>query len=516
MKRTDDFFNDMKTHFLESDMDSFNEIKEDLLEHIAIQLEEGKTEEEILAALGQPEKLAASFYEDQRLDKALKAETDIVAVEDVKKIYKQDQQIKRKKKIQKMNVFFSVLLVILFSILTIYLISFSIIYAIQERFFAIGPITLAIFLFGLSIYLSSIFRKKTVVHIQKILVISMISLLISGGVYLSGHWFYKGHYYEQLFELKSDSLKEIDLAAEYPIEVSVIPIGEKEAPKIEIQGYIKNADQDRLVAESTQKTAVQIGSNDHFEWLKQMKKSDVIFYLPKNTEFEKLSFNSVEATMILSHLQAKNVNVAIKKGEVRLNDIYAEQIKVDSEKADADVVGFFADIEVNNQQGKTILKEGQGQISVASQTGLINLNDLSSNSLTITNEHGKNVVSSSTIEHLKTSNVDGITVIENQVGDTAIENTNGKIVLTDLRGKLALKNKHGQVIVYEKEAIDGTIVSDTGLVKWIQSDGSDLTFQLSSKSGKISNEFENQKKTSHEVSIATQSGDIRIIKKDEN
>ncbi|EOH99002.1 hypothetical protein UAY_02271 [Enterococcus moraviensis ATCC BAA-383] len=513
MKRIENFFEEMKSHFLESDIDSFNEIKEDLLEQIEIQLEEGKTEQEILTGLGAPETIAASFYEDKRLDKALKAETDIIAVEDVKKVYKKDRKLKRKKQLKKVKTVLYVLLTALTSILVIYLVGFALIYAVQEKFFAIGPISLAIFFICILYYLINSLKGKQVIHIQGIYLLSIISLVLSGGIFLSGHWYYEGKYYEEVFELNDLEKNEMSLLSEYPVEISTIPIGEGEVPKVEIEAYLKKTDQKNLVDRSDNKTTLLIGKKDGFSPLKKMKKNEVIFYLPQNAEFNDFSFTINHGTVMLSHIQAGKLSVEIDNGEINLNDIYSDNIEIQSEKADTMLSGFYADIKIDNKHGKSILKEGQGTIDVTSKTGLINLNDLTSKELKVSNEKGKNIVSSSMLDLLTVSNIEGISVIEKQIGDTTIKNINGKLVLTDIQGSLKLENKKGQVIISEKDPLDATIISDTGIVKWVQNYNSTVAFNVSSKSGKVSNDFENKKDASHKVSIKTESGDIRIIQK---
>lgn len=513
MTRIDDFFKEMSTHFLESDMDSFNEIKEDLLEHIEIQLEEGKTEAEILIGLGEPEAIAASFYEDQRLDKALKAETDIIAVEDVKMVYKKDRKIKRKKFLRKVQLGIYLILAVVFSCIALYLLSFVAVYAVSEQFLAAGPASLAIFFICGSIYFILFLTRKKVVHTKEIAVLSVVSLLVSLGIFVSGQWFYEGKYYEKVVELNDLTSKETIFSSHYPVEVTTIQIGENEKPKVEIEGHFRKSDQGNFVKESKNKTAIQIGAKDSFGLLKRMKKTEVIFYLPEKTSFENVTFNVNQGTVILSHLMAKKLAIQVEAGDLRLSDIYANEVNLTSEKAGVTINGFYADIQINNHYGKSIVKEGQGTLNVASKFGLINLSDLTSKSTTISNEKGKNVISSSAIDLLKTSNNEGITIIENQTGETKITNNDGKMVLTDLQGVLELKNQNGQVIVYEKDPLNATVTSEKGIVKWVQNYNSAVTFDLSSKSGKISNDFNNQTTANHHVVIKTESGDIRIIEK---
>lgn len=90
------FFKEMEDLFLEIDKSSFYELKEDLTEHIDVQLREGKTEQEIIHSLGTPQEIVNDFYEDQRLHTALTAEKDVIPIEQVKKAYKNEKKVREK------------------------------------------------------------------------------------------------------------------------------------------------------------------------------------------------------------------------------------------------------------------------------------------------------------------------------------------------------------------------------------------------------------------------------------
>ncbi|APB30881.1 hypothetical protein [Vagococcus teuberi] len=104
MEKIENFFDEMKKLFLVKDMDEFEEIKEDMLEHIEIKLEQGEPVEVILTKLGTPKAIVDAFYEDKRLNKAMQYETDIIGIEEVQivalqgkkdKLYKQVSRLKR-------------------------------------------------------------------------------------------------------------------------------------------------------------------------------------------------------------------------------------------------------------------------------------------------------------------------------------------------------------------------------------------------------------------------------------
>ncbi|MFK4567924.1 DUF4097 family beta strand repeat-containing protein [Enterococcus sp. UD-01] len=513
MKRVDEFFEKMDSQFLESDKDSFQEIKEDLLEHIAIQLEKGKTEEEIVEALGDPVEIAASFYEDQRLAKALKAEKDIVAVEDIGKVYKIDQKRKRIKKLKKMRVFSGFLLVLFLAILSIYLAAFVAYFAIREHFFAAGPATLLLAFMAGTYILMNLLKQKQTNRTKWVALAGVASFLVSSGLMYTNHWFFQGERYDKTINLSAEVFRNIHFKSNYPVEISVIPIGEKEQPKIEIAGALQKTDQSELIKQTTTRTTITIGKNNFFEPLKKMKKTEIVFFIPAKTKFKTLDFVLNQGTINLSHLQVAELKLAIAKGEVFLSDVYAQNIAINSQKADTTIDTFFADLAIANKAGKSIIKKGQGALELKTKTGLINLNELISKKAILKNQSGKSVISSSQIADLHATNQEGTTILETQTGKTALENGSGKLVLTDIQGELSVTNNSGNVIVYEQYGVDAKLTSESGIVKWIQDNNSPVKFDLSSKSGEIINEFEPHDVVEHSISVTTKTGNIRIIGK---
>lgn len=515
MKRINQFFDEVEGFFLDKDQESFEELKEDMLEQIAIQLDEGKSEKEILEKLGDPEKMAAAFYEDQRLDKALKAEKDVVAVEDVKETYKRDKKRTRKRQLSKVGMLLIACLTIISAVIGIYLIGFSLYYGIKEQFLAFGPFTLGLFFLTLFTYSYLKLRKKPIVLKKSILATASVCLIISGVVYLNGQWFYQGQRYEKSYSIGEVIGKELDVNADYPIDISTVPISENEEARVEISGYMTETDRKNLVTIGEKEVSVRLGTKDLFQPMKKVKKTEMIFYLPAEESFANFDIHAYDGELNLSHQQADSFTFDIDRGEIRLTDIYAKKISLTSKSANLALNGFFAPVTINNQSGKSILKEGQGDLKIQAHSGLINLAGISGDKTTISNKSGKNVVIGSTVEELTINNKSGITVLENQTGKTTINSDSGKLILADLSGSLNLKNNSGQVIVNGSKPVAGNIQSTSGIVKWVQGDQTDMSFDLTTKTGKVVNNFNNNEESKNKISIKTDSGDIRIIKKND-
>lgn len=87
-----EYLNQLQAAFAEEDIEEFNELKEDLLEQLAICLEEGQTEAEVVAGLAPPEEIAADYYADLSLDAAINAKTSVVPREEIQDVFIQTQK----------------------------------------------------------------------------------------------------------------------------------------------------------------------------------------------------------------------------------------------------------------------------------------------------------------------------------------------------------------------------------------------------------------------------------------
>lgn len=133
MSKIEEFFLEMEALFLPLDIEAFYEMKEDLLEHIRVQQESGKSEDEILESLGTPHEIVDEFYEEQRIQTALNAKKDVIPLEDVRRIYKNERARIRKKYFKFVIRTLKNIAITLISILIVYFIVYVIYEAIVEN-----------------------------------------------------------------------------------------------------------------------------------------------------------------------------------------------------------------------------------------------------------------------------------------------------------------------------------------------------------------------------------------------
>ncbi|MFD1900574.1 hypothetical protein GQR36_12340 [Enterococcus termitis] len=92
MSTMEEYLDKLKAAFAEEDIEEFNELKEDLLEQLAVCLEEGQTEAEVVARLASPQEIAADYYADLSLDAAINAKTSVVPREEIQDVFIQTQK----------------------------------------------------------------------------------------------------------------------------------------------------------------------------------------------------------------------------------------------------------------------------------------------------------------------------------------------------------------------------------------------------------------------------------------
>lgn len=242
MNLTDKFFKEMEDLFLESDKSSFYELREDLMEHIDIQLSEGKNEQEVIHSLGTPKEIVDDFYEDQRLHTALTAEKDVVPIEKVKKAYKDEKKGKRKtffarikQLIGSISLLFLFIIIILFSIAFIH-------EALIEHYFALPPLTLAIFFSAIFLLILRIIKKLK--HKKMLYLIGTTLILsISSIAYLSitNSWFHNGTFYRNELTIDANQILNLTINTDYHADVMTVPIANDDQARIEIQGYMHSS-----------------------------------------------------------------------------------------------------------------------------------------------------------------------------------------------------------------------------------------------------------------------------------
>lgn len=157
MDLTKEYFKELKSYFSEDDLESYYEIKEDLMDHIEACKEDGQTVEEALSSLASPKEVADDFFEDRRLQTAMNAEKDVIPSEEIQSVFLGTQ--KKKMKILAMSIFTVVR--IFFMSLLLFVLFYFLVYLgeemINEKHLAIIPLSSSLMIVAI---ISLGFRKK--------------------------------------------------------------------------------------------------------------------------------------------------------------------------------------------------------------------------------------------------------------------------------------------------------------------------------------------------------------------
>lgn len=391
MEQINDFFKKLEALFLDKDKEAFEEIKEDILHEVNERLSEGETYEQIIQSLGKPKDIAEAYYEDKRLDKAMKAEQDIIDRNDLEREYKLKRREKLVKNKQKLKSIFSIMGRSLLLLTSIFFLFVTIIYLIQEHTVVWGPMMASIFFISLFLFYSKFASKKR----NKIIVylLGLTSLIASIILFATNSWLYYGELLSETFTLEKNALKNMKIKSAKPVDINVILIPEEEKPKIEVTGYLTKKEKKELLNTTNNYTELTVGKNfivDCFDWAKPV---EITLYFPEKTVQEKGDFQLKNGEINLNHVNIKKLTISMNEGQVRSTDINSKTMNLKSEYADVFIRHFFSEIEVNNKHGKSIISDGQGDIKATSKTGLINVNQIVGNNVKLENQEGKNIIS---------------------------------------------------------------------------------------------------------------------------
>ncbi|MGX4685588.1 DUF4097 family beta strand repeat-containing protein [Vagococcus sp. JNUCC 83] len=516
MEKMDNFFDEMRQLFLEKDLDEFEELKEDMMEHISIKLEQGEELEVILAKLGTPKTIVDAFYEDKRLEKVGQYETDIVAIEDVTSVALQEKKDRLYKKMSRFRYGLMLFFNIIFWLLVIA--SFICFFWNIVNYRHVSFIILLILgnsLFGL-VLLKDMQHKST----KKMSFFTLIFIIISFFIVYSIHYklfFYKGERISEAIELNQEALESLTLTGDFPVNLTIEQTSKK-YPTITFEGRMTKESKDGLKRLGSKKEKIlDLGEKSPLSMFTSMGELEVVLSIPKHNE-KNLLLDFEDADIQGRNIDAKNIELLIKTGDIELEDIESQHFRVVSDQADILINQFDTPIEITNNKGKSIIKNGVGNINITATNGLTNLLNINGDKGTISNKDGKLVMTDTSLDNANITSKNNTVVIENQLGQTTIAIENGKLILRENQGKVLVDNNKAPIIVTQHLPVNGEIISHSGVVKWVQySDEHNKApkFKLESNSKHIRNDFKNSDSSDkgHEFMIKSDTGEINIIKK---
>lgn len=516
MEKIDNFFNEMKSLFLEKDLSEFEELKEDMMEHISVRLEQGEDLDIILTELGTPKTIVDAFYEDKRLDKAMHYETDIVAIEDVESIALQGKKDRLYKNVSRFKYGLTIFLKVLFIFFMV--VSFVYFFGSLVKYGHISILILLIFgnsLFGLTL-LKDLKQKPT----KKMSFFTLVFVILSFFIMYSIHYqlfFYKGELVNETIELNQGSLESLTLTGDFPVNLTIEQTS-SDYPTITFEGRMTKESKNGLKQFVDKKeTVLDFGKKSPLSLFTSMGELDVTLSIPKNKE-KNLVLDFEDADIQGRDISAKHIELTVETGDVTLEDIESQHFRLNSKKADLLINNFNTPIEVSNEQGKSIIKNGVGNMSVTTDNGFTNLLNINGDKATVVNKDGKLIMTDTSLDEVNIKSNNNTIVVENQIGKTDLNIKNGKLILRENQGTVLVKNEQATLIVTQHIPLTGEINSQSGLVKWVQyADDKNKApeFVLESNSKNVRNDFKNSSNgdTKNQFVIKTDTGEIEIIKK---
>lgn len=517
MKKVDNFFQEMKSMFLEKDLGEFEELKEDMTEHIQIKLSEGEDIDNILEQLGSPKSIVDAFYEDKRLEKVMTYETDVVAIEDVKSVALQEE----KDKLYKLYTHLRSGLKAILKVVFVLLIVLSTVCLGWSLFVYQHLSIIFLLILGNSIFGLSLLKDLQHKSMKRMSFFTLIFVIVSFFIMYSIHFklfFYQGEKVDDMIELDNKSLDSLTLIGDFPINLTIEETTTKQ-PKIKVTGNVLKSTKEEIetLKTNSKKNTIDFGQKSLISYFSDMKDLEVTLYVPKNAA-KNIVLNFEDADVQSNELTVKNLDMTLDTGEVTIEALESQHVRFNSKKADLFLNNFDTPLEVNNTHGKSIIKNGVGNITMTSTAGFNNIFNVKGDKFTINNANGKLIMTETEIDQLAINSESNTIIVEKQFGNTSMNVKKGKIVLKENKGSLAIKNQSAPIIVTQHDALEGQIDNQSGLIKWVQYSERKSQipeFKINSSSKNIRNDFGNQSEnySEKEFIINNQTGKIEIIKK---
>jgi len=517
MEKVDEFFQEMKQLFLEKDLEAFEEIKEDMTEHIQIKITEGEDIENILEQLGSPKSIVDAFYEDKRLEKVKNYETDVVAIEDVRLVAIQEEKDKLykwysrgKKSVKHILKCLFIVLVALSAICLIWT------FIAYQHVSVIFLLILGNSLFGLNLLKD--LQKKS---IRSMSFFTLIFVMVSFFIMYCIHFklfFYQGEKIDEMIELDSHSLESLTLTGDFPINLTIEET-ENAQPKMEVNGRLLKSVKKEIesLKGKTDQSSIDFGQKSVISYFSAMGDLDVTLYVPKTIE-KSFVLEFDHADVQGSDLTVKNLDMTLGDGEVTLEEVEGQHFRLNSQRADLFIDDFDTPLEIDNSYGKSIIKNGKGNVVLNSTSGFSNILNVQGDKFTFNNSNGKIIMSETKIAQLDIKSDSNTVIVENQLGDTNINIKDGKLVLKENKGTLSIKNQAAPIIVTQHVALEGEIDNERGLIKWVQyaeRKSQVPKFNINSPTKQVRNDFSNQgsNHSEKEFTINNKTGKVEMIKK---
>ncbi|MPQ21818.1 hypothetical protein CKN86_12840 [Carnobacterium divergens] len=516
MDLTKEYFKELKSYFSEDDLESYYEIKEDLLDHIEACKEDGQTIEEALSSLASPKEIADDFFEDRRLQTAMYAEKDVIPSEEIQSVFLDNQ--KKKMKILALSILTGVR--IFFMSLLLLLLFYFLVYlgeeVINEKHLAIIPFSsslmiVAIIILGLR--KKTLFKKLYLNGWTSFLLGSLSLIMVAGG-YLAGDLFYQGIKIEQDLVIKNEKDVKLIMDSDADVEITTVEVPKNEEFRIFLSGRFKKSELTKINhAVKGNKFDLEVDKRNKFDFFTRTGSSEMVVFIPAGTKLDSLDFNLTKGELRIIDLHVDRFNLNLVDGDLYGKNITSNSGEIHSEFGEVVIEDSKTNLKVDSQKGKTILTMITGDVEANIEDGLSIFKDLTAKKVNVKSNSGKFILEDSTIQKLIAVSNDGQSIVKRTKGSVDLKTTTGKMILRSNNGPLKVSNDEGTVISIQHDNLNADIKSKSGFIKWIQDGDADIRIVAVSKTGDVTNEFNSKKKAPYKVKLKSDTGMIRVIKK---
>lgn len=511
-----EYLNQLQAAFAEEDIEEFNELKEDLLEQLAICLEEGQTEAEVVAGLAPPEEIAADYYADLSLDAAINAKTSVVPREEIQDVFIQTQ----KKRIQKfMETVFKVLkplfLLLLLALLAFFL-TYTIKELIEEQNLAGIPTIFCLLLIAIILQVIKGWQSEKRSWINGLsigfLAFGMGLLLFCS---MTNRLMYTGRQYYKEISLTSSNHAAFSFDSDADVEITTVEVSSTEKPSLMVKGRFKESDIKKIETGSyDNKVNLTLDEESIFDTFTRTGRSEVIFFIPKGTILDDFHLGLSRGDLRLLDIQTKNFDLDLLSGDVYAKNIIADDGNVSSEYGDVIIEESAMNLKVKSVSGKTVITGMLGDLTIDGDKGLSILKFLRSDNVVLNNHSGRMILEDSETKKLTATATDGQVIVKRTKGDLLMSNESGKIVSEENQGTLDLKNGSGQTIAVQESKVNAQVSSQSGFIKWLQDPSQSVKITASTGTGELRNDFSDVANNGkYKVDVKSKTGDVKILEK---
>ncbi|WP_256924800.1 DUF4097 family beta strand repeat-containing protein [Candidatus Enterococcus mansonii] len=512
----EEYLNQLKAAFAEEDIEYFNELKEDLLEQLAICLEEGQTEQEVIERLAPPEEIAADYYADLSLDAAINAKTSVVPREEIQNVFIQSQKKRMQKFAKTTYKVLKPLLLLAFFILFAFFFTYTVKELNEERNLAAIPTILCLVLLAVILQLIKgwlVRKKRLITGVTIGLVATATALFVFFSV--TGKLMYTGRHYYKEISLASSKHAAFSFDSDADVEITTVEVSSTEKPSLMLKGRFKESDIQKIENSSYKnKVDLSLDEENIFDTFTRTGRSEVIFFIPKGTILDNFHLGLSQGDLRLLDIQTKNFDLDLTTGDVYAKNIIADEGRIDSKSGDVIIEESAMNLKVKSISGKTVITGMLGNLTIDGEQGLSILKFLRSDQVTLNNHSGRMILEDSEAKKLTATATDGQVIVKRTKGDLRLINEEGKIVSEENQGKLELRNSSGPTIAIQESKVNAMVSSQSGFIKWLQDPSQAVKIKASTGTGEIKNDFsEASDDEKYKINVSSKTGDIKILEK---